>query len=193
MTPYPWGEMAGMDSEPGTMPQEESSLCTMCMGDEVFGIDTARVREVLRRTDRGPSCGGESGTQMRYNLRPVPLAPSYVAGIIPYRGEVLTTLSLQVLLNGRQERPGGFVLVLDDEGTGERFGLMVDGVIGAVMVRNSMLEGNPCTLDARSRALFDGMYKTPGGLVVRINPALLNPMRLAATGLFSGKTTLGGA
>jgi purine-binding chemotaxis protein CheW len=114
----------------------------------------------------------------------VPLSPAYVAGVIPYRGEVLTTLSLRALLGGAQGMPGGCVLVLDDEETGELLGLMVDAVSGVVTVRESMLEANPCTLSARSKALFGGVYKMSAGLMVRIDPRRLSPGRLAATGLF---------
>ena len=82
--------------------------------------------------------------------------------------------------------PGGCVLVLDDEETGERLGLMVDAVSGVVTVLASVLEPNPCTLTARSKALFDGVYKMPTGLMVRIDPRRLSPGRLAAAGLFDG-------
>ena len=135
--------------------------------------------------DRG--AGVNAGPQARHDLRRVPLAPAYVAGVIPYRGEVLTTLSLRALLGGKQEKPGGCVLVLDDEETGELLGLMVDAVSGVVTVLASMLEANPCTLTARNKvAVSTVLYKMPSGLMVRIDPKRLSPGRLAATGLFDG-------
>ena len=175
----------------GLLEEGEVSLCSMSMGGRLFGIDTAKVREVLGRSDRGMRLGQQGGQHQmgsgaRSDLRKVPLAPSFIAGVIPYRGEVLTTLSLQALLGGGAERPGGCVLVLDFDGTSERLGLMVDEVGGVVTVKKSTLEENPCTLDARSKALFDGAYKLPSALIVRIDPQRLHPGRLAATGLFSG-------
>lgn len=170
----------------GLLEEGEVSLCSMSMGGRLFGIDTAKVREVLGRSDKGTRLGQQGGgSGARADLRKVPLAPAFIAGVIPYRGEVLTTLSLQALLGDGTERLGGCVLVLDFEGTSERLGLMVDEVGGVVTVKKSTLEENPCTLDARSRALFDGAYKLATGLIVRIDPQRLHPGRLAATGLFN--------
>jgi chemotaxis signal transduction protein len=51
-------------------------------GTGLFGIETRQIREVLGTT-----------TPQR-----VPLAPEYIAGVVPYRGEVLTTVSFRALL-----------------------------------------------------------------------------------------------
>ncbi len=47
-----------------------------------FGIDTRKIREVLGERD----------------LQRVPMAPAFIAGVVPYRGEVLTTVNLRALL-----------------------------------------------------------------------------------------------
>lgn len=174
---------------------DEVSLCAINAGAAVLGIDVMRIREVLGRTDGAVKQdaarhGAASGMQVRHHLRRVPLAPAYVAGVIPYRGDVLTTLSLRALL-GEEPREGGCVVVLDDAETGERLGLMVDAVSGVVTVRREMREANPCTLGARSRALFDGVYKTPEGLIVRIDPRRLSPGELASSGLFGDPRSMG--
>jgi purine-binding chemotaxis protein CheW len=78
----------------------------------------------------------------------------------------------------------GCVLVLDSDNADERFGLMVDGVAGVVTMASSELEPNPSALDARCMALFDGAYKMPSGLMVRLDPQRLQPSRLAESGLF---------
>jgi purine-binding chemotaxis protein CheW len=144
------------------------SLCSLRAGTVQFGIDTRQIREVLGNT-----------TPQR-----VPLAPEYIAGVVSYRGEVLTTVSLRALLG--LDRWGGTncVLVLDDEANDERFGLMVDGVGGVVTMGRDALEPNPSALDARSMALFVGTYKMPAGLMVRLEPRQLRPSRLAESGLF---------
>jgi purine-binding chemotaxis protein CheW len=144
------------------------SLCSLHAGTGLFGIDTRQIREVL----------GKTAPQR------VPLAPGYIAGVVPYRGEVLTTVSFRALL-GLDVWPGvNCVLVLDDEENGERFGLMVDGVGGVVTMAADALEANPAGLDARSLALFDGAYRTSAGLMVRLEPGLLRPSRLGESGLF---------
>ena len=145
------------------------SLCTLMVGDEVFAIDTKKIREVL---------GARA-------IQKIPLAPAYVAGVIPNRGEVLTTVSLRALL-GLEERDGASaVLVLEDADEDERFGLMVDAVSSVLTVGVSTLEANPSTLGASSKALFDGAYKLPEGLMVRLDTSNLRPARLKGSGLFT--------
>lgn len=141
--------------------EERVSLCSFRAGSGLYGIDTREIREVLGAV--APQC--------------VPLAPEYIAGVLPYRGEVLTTVSLRVLLGLERGSGPRCALVLDDVNE-ERFGLMVDGVGGVVTVPRSALEANPSVLDARSRALFGGFYRLPAGLIVRLEPQRLWPSRL---------------
>jgi purine-binding chemotaxis protein CheW len=158
--------------------QEENdavSLCSLYAGEETFGIDTKKIREVL----------GER------TLQSVPMSPVFIAGVVPYRGEVLTTVNLRALL-GMEARSGNCcVLVMEDDEGAERFGLVVDAVGGVVTVSRRALEANPCTLEARAKWLFDGAYKMESVLMVRLDPQRLCPSRLSETGLFR-KSTNGG-
>jgi purine-binding chemotaxis protein CheW len=142
------------------------SLCSLRAGTGLFGIDTRQIREVMGKT-----------TPQR-----VPLAPEFIAGVVPYRGEVLTTVSLRALLGLERWTGANCVLVLDDEENEERFGLMVDGVGGVVTMGSDALEANPSALDARSMALFDGAYRMTAGLMVRLDPRRLRPSRLTESG-----------
>ena len=147
------------------------SLCSLTTGGEMFCIDTKRIHEVL----------GECAIQK------IPLAPAYIAGVIPNRGAVLTTVSLRALLGLEKQEGLGAVLVLKDEQEDERFGLMVDAVGGVVMVSAENLEANPSTLDVRSKALFDGAYKLQASLMVRLDTAKLCPSRLSGIGIFGNE------
>ena len=151
---------------------DSTSLCSMFAGNESFGIDTGKIREVLGKRE----------------LERVPMAPAFVAGVVPYRGDVLTTVSFRALLGLAESTEAGCVLVLEDHDGEERFGLMVDAVGGVVTVSRKMLEANPCTLEARCKWLFDGAYKMPNGLLVQLDPQKLRPSRLAETGMFKGVT-----
>lgn len=151
------------------------SLCSLYAGSESFGIDTSKIREVLGERE----------------LQRVPMSPAFIAGVVPYRGEVLTTVNLRALL-GMEEHAGRCcVLVMEDDGAGERFGLVVDAVGGVVTVSRRKLEANPCTLEARGRWLFDGAYKMETGLMIRLDPLRLCPSRLSETGLFRSSTNGG--
>ncbi len=144
------------------------SMCSLTAGGRVFGIDTRSIREVLGHR----------------RLQRVPLAPVFIGGIVPYRGEVLTAVCLRSLLGMAAAEGESCVLVLDGEEDGEMFGVMVDDVGGVVTVERKLHTENPSTLDGVSRALFDGAYRLATGLLVEVNPVRLRPGRLAATGLF---------
>jgi purine-binding chemotaxis protein CheW len=144
------------------------SLCWVYAGEGSFGIETKKIREVLDE----------------HELHRVPLAPAFIRGVMSYRGEVLTTVDLRVLLGLEEHEGKGCVMVLDDEEATERFGLLVDAAGGVVRVRASMLEANPWTLEARGRWLFGGSYRVGSDLMVRLDPQRLCPSRLAETGLF---------
>ena len=147
-------------------------ICSLRVGTGLYGIETRQIREVLGSTVP----------------RRVPLAPQYIAGVLPYRGDVLTTVCFRALL-GLECRAGAHcILVFDDEENEERFGLIVDSVSGVIAVPQNALEANPGGLDARSQELFDGAYKLPSGLMVRLDPQRLRPSRLAGSGLFGGES-----
>jgi len=147
------------------------SLCSMFAGSESFGIDTRKIREVLGNRD----------------LQRVPMAPAFIGGVVPYRGEVLTTVDFRALLGMGEYTEASCVLVLEDEDGEERFGLVVDAVGGVVTVSRNMLEANPCTLESRGKWLFDGAYKMETGLMVQLDPQKLRPSRLVEAGLFKDR------
>jgi len=152
----------------GITPGEMILMCSLRTGRGLFGIETTRVREAL----------GAIAPQR------VPLAPSYIDGMVPYRGDVLTIVSFRALLGLENSVRPGCILVLDDERDEELFGLAVDSVGGVIGVARNTLEPNPSNLDARGMALFSGTYRTDPGLMVHLEPGLLRPSRFAEGNLF---------
>ncbi|HMD78277.1 MAG TPA: chemotaxis protein CheW [Terracidiphilus sp.] len=137
-------------------------MCSVRLGQALFGVPMAHILEIV----------GSARPQ------PVPLAPSYVGGLVHYRGDVLTTVSLRQLLalpprDGPQD-----ILVLDS--SGGCFGLLVDSVGEVLTVSSADYEPNPSILDERRRALFAGAYKLKDSLLVMLDPERLDPMRLGA-------------
>ena len=150
---------------------ESLSLCAVEAGGHTFGIDTRSVYEVLSRR-----------TAQR-----VPLAPAYIGGMVAYRGEVLTAVSLRALLGHPPQDSGSYVLVLGGEAEDERVGLMVDEVGGVTMVEEAQFVPNPPMLDGLGKALFAGAFRLPQGLLVKLDPQLLQPARLALTAHLHGQ------
>ncbi len=160
--------LEGEMTHSGAAPHEDLALCWLTVDGRLFGIDTRQIREVL-----GPR-----------TVQAVPLSPAFLAGVLAYRGEVLTAVSLRCLLGKPPNQQNGCVLVLD--GGGDPFGLVVDRIGGVVEVEATTLAANPTTLDATSRALFRGAYRISEGLLVELDAHRLRPEQLAETGLRFG-------
>jgi purine-binding chemotaxis protein CheW len=135
-------------------------MCSVRVGQTLFGIPITHILEIV---------GG---------ARPqaVPLAPAFVGGLVHYRGDVLTTVSLRQLLGLGD--PDGTQDILVLENSAGCFGLLVDSVGDVLTVSEADYEPNPSTLDARRRALFDGTYKLKDSLLVMLDAERLDPMRL---------------
>lgn len=158
---------------PGTMAGDTLSICSLHVANRLYGIDTRQIQEVLGAA----------------TPRRVPLSPEYIAGVVPYRGEVLTTVCFRSLLGLGCWAGAHCILVFGETVFGdsqveEQFGLIVDDVGGVVAVNQNTLEQNPGGLDERSREIFDGAYKLQSGLMIRLDPSRLRPSCLAQSELF---------
>jgi purine-binding chemotaxis protein CheW len=137
-------------------------MCSVRLGKTLFGVPITHILEIV---------GGA-------RPQPVPLAPSYVGGLVHYRGDVLTTVSLRHLLDMPPREGAQDILVL--ESAGGCFGLLVDSVGEVLTVSAADHEPNPSILDERRRALFNGAYKLKDSLLVMLDPERLDPIRLDA-------------
>jgi purine-binding chemotaxis protein CheW len=135
-------------------------MCSVRVGEGLYGIPITHILEIV----------GKGRPQ------PVPLAPGFVGGLVHYRGDVLTTVSLRHLLGMPPKDGPQDILVL--ENSSGSMGLLVDSV-GEVLTASSLAyEPNPSILDERRRTLFAGAYKLKDSLLVMLNPENLDPMRL---------------
>jgi purine-binding chemotaxis protein CheW len=137
-------------------------VCSVRVGATLFGIPIQHILEIV----------GSARPQ------PIPLAPGFVGGLIHYRGDVLTTVSLRYLLELPPRDGAQDVLVLESDGG--CFGLQVDSVGEVLTVSAVDYEPNPSILDARRRTLLAGAYKLKDSLLVMLDPELLDPVRLGA-------------
>lgn len=65
-------------------------------------------------------------------LSPVPMAPAWMPGIISVRGVVVPVVDAGMRLRGRRAGPDGRVVLVHADDTGERVGLLVDGIAGLI-------------------------------------------------------------
>jgi len=158
-----------MSNASGVVSRKEKSgpalveMCSVRVGKTLFGVPITHILEIV---------GGA-------HPQPVPLAPSFVGGLIHYRGDVLTTVSLRYLLDLPLVEGAQDILVL--ESGGGCFGLLVDSVGEVLTVSSADYEPNPSILDERRRKLFAGAYKLKDSLLVMLDPELLDPIRLDTT------------
>ncbi len=137
------------------------TLCAVRVGSQRFGIDTARVREVL-----GPTL-----------VQRVPLAPANVAGMISYRGDVLTAVSLHAVLGGHRTEAACILVLRSCSASAEEepFGLAVDEVQGVVDAGRELLGENALSLPLAFRHVCRGAFRTERGLILELDPEKLHP------------------
>jgi purine-binding chemotaxis protein CheW len=137
-------------------------VCSVRLGEALFGVPISHILEIVGSV----------------RPQPVPLAPPYVGGLVHYRGDVLTTVSLRQLLALPLKDGAHDVLVLESEGG--CFGLLVDSVGEVLTVSATDYEANPSILKVRRRDLLAGAYKLKDHLLVMLDPEHLDPLWLGA-------------
>ena len=135
-------------------------VCSVRLDKTLFGVPIQHILEIIGST----------------RPQPIPLAPGFVGGLVHYRGDVLTTVSLRALLDLPPLECAQDILVL--ESAGGCFGLLVDSVGEVLQVSSADYEPNPSILDERRGGLLAGAYKLKDSLLVMLDPERLDPVRL---------------
>lgn len=139
-------------------------MCSVRVGEMLLGMPISHILEIIGSV----------------RPQPVPLAPPFVGGLVHYRGDVLTTVSLRHLLGIAPSELPQPVLVL--ENPGGCFGVLVDAVGEVMTVSPEAYEPNPATLGGTRKRIFTGAYKLADGLLVVLDPARLDPLHLTMNG-----------
>jgi purine-binding chemotaxis protein CheW len=128
---------------------------TFEVAGQLFGLDVAKVQEVLSF----------------HEYTPVPLAPSSVGGLFNLRGQVIAAVDLRVQLGLPARELGGpamNVIVRTEE---ESVSLLVDRIGEVVDLDDVSFEPPPDTLTGRSRELITGAFKLDGRLMLALDTA----------------------
>ena len=113
--------------------RQPCEMCSVRVAQTLFGVPITHILEIV----------GSARPQ------PVPLAPGFVGGLLHYRGDVLTTVSLRHLLRLPPRDGPQDILVL--ESASGCFGLLVDSVGEVLTVSSADYEPNPSILDERRK------------------------------------------
>jgi purine-binding chemotaxis protein CheW len=141
--------------------ETQLEICSVRVGQGLYGVPITHILEIVGKA----------------SPKPVPLAPKFVGGLVHYRGDVLTTVSLRHLLGLPAKDGPQDILVL--ENSSGSMGLLVDSVGEVLTASSSQYEPNPSTLDERRRGFFAGAYKLKDSLLVMLDAENLDPMRLS--------------
>ena len=132
---------------------EPHSLVTFKVDGLRFGIDVARVQEVLRATT---------------NTR-VPLAPQVIGGLVNLRGEIVVALDMRRRLglpDAAHDAQRMNLVVRTPEGP---ISLIVDEIGEVMEPTEDQLERIPDTLRGPVRQYADGVVKATGGPLLILN------------------------
>ena len=148
-----------MSTQTGTSPRAGrlEEICSVRLNQAIFGVPIRHVIEIVGCT----------------RPQPVPLAPAFVGGLVHYRGDVLTAVSLRQVLGLPATEEAQDILVL--ENSSGAFGLLVDSVGEVLNLSTVDFEPNPSTVDSRRKELFAGAYKLKDKLLVMLRPERLDP------------------
>ena len=126
---------------------------TFEVAGQLFGVDVAKVQEVLRF----------------HEYTHVPLAPAAVGGLFNLRGQVIAAVDLRVRLGlGPQnlsEPVMNVIVRLEDEAVS----LLVDRIGEVVELSDESLERTPDTLAGPTRELIAGTFKLDDRLMLALD------------------------
>jgi purine-binding chemotaxis protein CheW len=124
-------------------------FCTFYLNQLLFGIESQKIQEVVTHRE----------------LRPVPLAPAVVSGLMNLRGQVVVALDLRRQLE-LPNRPPGMrpvcLVVRTESGT---VCLLADEVGNVLEVKEKTFEPSPETLSPRLRSVIQGVHKLENQLM----------------------------
>jgi purine-binding chemotaxis protein CheW len=127
---------------------ESKQYSTFFIGDRLFGIDVMQVQEV---TNPLP-------------VTHIPLAPTFVKGLINLRGQLATTIELRKLFDLKDSPPQNSMNVVCRH-DGVLLSLLVDKIGDVVEVEEENFESSPDTISENVRKFMQGVYKNPGQLL----------------------------
>jgi len=118
-------------------------FCTFYLDQLLFGVESQKIQEVVGYRE----------------LRPVPLAPDVVSGLMNLRGQVVVVVELRRQLELAERPEGTPPVCLVVRATGGEVCLLADEVGNVVEVEDDSFELSPETLSPRLRSVILGVHK----------------------------------
>jgi purine-binding chemotaxis protein CheW len=122
---------------------------TFYVADRLYGIDVMMVQEITKVM----------------SITKVPLAPSYVHGLINLRGQIATAVGLRELFILKDDKKNEEPMNVVCKGDGMLLSLLVDRIGDVIEVDDKDFEPTPETLTNSVKRFMHGVYKIPGSLL----------------------------
>ncbi|RMF75715.1 MAG: chemotaxis protein CheW [Alphaproteobacteria bacterium] len=133
--------------------EDAQEFVTVRLAGQLLGIPVLAVHDVLSPQQ----------------LTRIPLAPSWVAGVLNLRGRIVTAINLRERLGFPPRDDGQEDMSVVLEFRGEPYSLQIDEVGDVLRLEDDRLERNPVTLDQRWRELSKGIYRLDDELLVALD------------------------
>ncbi len=129
--------------------EKTETFVTFWLGSFLFGLPVSEVVEINRNLD----------------TTPVPLAPSYIKGIVNLRGQVLTAVDLAERIGLSVEGERAYNLIVKNE-EDERVSLLVEQIGDILEVPVNALEEPPEKIEGLERKFVKYVCQLPERLLV---------------------------
>ncbi len=121
---------------------------TFFVAGRLYGIDVMRVQEITPPL----------------SMTVVPLAPSYIKGLINLRGQIATAVGLRELFGLGDSDATKYMNVVCNLG-GNLFSLLIDQVGDVMELEDGVFESTPETIAESVKLYMAGIYKIQGALL----------------------------
>lgn len=137
------------------IPENAKPYVTFRIGDQLFALPVAAVRDVMRMAA----------------LTPVPLAPPVIAGLMNLRGQLVTALDMRarLALTPRPDSMPGMLVMVEQDG--ERFALVVDTIVDVATLADEDAEEVPTAMTMNWRDLATSIYTLGKDVLVILDVA----------------------
>ncbi|MDR1894758.1 MAG: chemotaxis protein CheW [Spirochaetales bacterium] len=147
--------------------EEKYQLVTFQLGNEHYGIDIMKVKEIHKVR----------------NIRPIPNAPAYVEGIFNLRGAIIPLINLhkrfhikRAVLGEGEELLSGFLIITLQ---GKQLGIFIDKISRVVSVDREKIQPPPQMLSGIGAEYIQGVFQEENGYLIILDiDRLFDPKEL---------------
>jgi purine-binding chemotaxis protein CheW len=138
-----------MEEKHNLLKNNVKQLCGFKVGNDNFAFSVLQVQEVIRELE----------------VTPIPLAPSYIKGLMNLRGQIVTSISLRELFGLKDEKLEGRMNIIV-QFADDLYAIEVDEISDVLEVEETIFEPTPENITMSMRQFISGVYKLKEYLLI---------------------------